>query len=111
MVIQDADGVVLSPVEDADGSSHYELRAGKTYTMTRKLPSDYFKLITWKLEITSNRNSYIHTSEIGYAKQKNTGAKQVINVLQLLPTRYTWKLETDSNFTRLASQLDDFDIN
>lgn len=39
------------------------------YTLTRKLPESYYKIITWKLEISSNRNSYIHTSENGYAKQ------------------------------------------
>ena len=112
IVIQDADGVVVSPVEDEDGNTHYELRAGRSYTLTRKLPDDYFKLITWKLEITSNRNSYVHTSEIGYAKQKNTGDKQIINVLQLAPdSRNVWDLtDTNGTFYKLIGQLEDFDI-
>ncbi len=86
IAIQDENGKVMSQVTEADGSAHYELQAGKTYTLTRKIPADYYKLLTWKLEVFSNQNHYIHSSEVGYAKQKNTtGTKQVINVLQLLP--------------------------
>ena len=82
--ITDESGQVISSIKDDGDKTHYELRAGKTYTLTRKLPEAYFKIITWKLEISSNRNPYIHTSETGYAKQGRNGAqKQTIKVLQL----------------------------
>ena len=110
IVIQDENGQVVSQVS-YNGEQRYELQAGKTYTLTRKIPSDYFKLITWKLEVSSNRNSYIHTSETGYTKQKNKGQKQVINVLQLIPQSCTWNLSTDKNFQDKIRNLDDFTIN
>lgn len=82
--ITDESGQVISSIKDDGDKTHYELRAGKTYTLTRKLPEAYFKIITWKLEISSNRNPYIHTSETGYAKQGRNGTqKQTIKVLQL----------------------------
>ena len=82
--ITDESGQVISSIKDEGDKTHYELRAGKTYTLTRKLPEAYFKIITWKLEISSNRNPYIHTSETGYAKQGRNGTqKQTIKVLQL----------------------------
>lgn len=85
--IADSSGQVLSRIQDSDGKNHYHLRAGQKYTLTRKLPESYYKIITWKLEISSNRNSYIHTSETGYAKQgrKERVQRQIIKVLQLLP--------------------------
>ena len=85
--IADLSGQVLSRIQDSDGKNHYHLRAGQKYTLTRKLPESYYKIITWKLEISSNRNSYIHTSETGYAKQgrKERVQRQIIKVLQLLP--------------------------
>lgn len=82
--ITDESGQVISSIKDDGDKTHYELRAGKTYTLTRKLPEAYFKIITWKLEISSNRNPYIHTSKTGYAKQGRNGTqKQTIKVLQL----------------------------
>ena len=115
IMIQDQDGNVVSRVDNGSGSKHYELQAGRQYTLTRKLPTDYFKLITWKLEVSSNKNSYIHTSETGYAKQKNAGKKQEINVLQLLPQRSghvngNWNLATDSKFQSMIKNIDDFEI-
>lgn len=115
IVIQEQGGAVVSPVNDG-GTSHYELQAGKTYILTRKIPEDYYKLITWKLEIISNRNSYIHTSETGYAKQKNaSGDKQVIHVLQILPENKNnnpirWNLKDDGNFQNAIKKIEDFDI-
>ena len=110
--IQDADGNVLSQSTDKNGKQRYELKPGKEYTLIRKIPQDYYKLITWKLEVSSNRNSYIHTSVTGYAKQKNnTGTKQKINVLQLLPNRDShWNLKTDETFKSMISEVEDFDI-
>ena len=126
--IADSSGQVLSRVQDSDGKSHYHLRAGQEYTLTRKLPESYYKIITWKLEISSNRNSYIHTSETGYAKQgrKMGVERQTIKVLQMLPGNVegNWKLDKTSDpknsqfvnlfqkkLTELKTNIDfDFDI-
>ncbi|MEO2616508.1 DUF5057 domain-containing protein, partial [Blautia wexlerae] len=116
--IRDADNNVLTQKDSENGDTHYELEAGKTYTLTRKIPEDYYKLITWKLQISSNRNSYIHTSETGYAKQKRTTVeKQTIRVLQLLPNKkLTWNLATSTPFKNKMQTLSgqsfdlDFDI-
>lgn len=112
--VQDSDGNVISQVEDENGNQRYELKPGKQYTLIRKIPKDYYKLITWKLEISSNRNSYIHTSVMGYAKQHNSdlNAKQDINVLQLIPDKNShWDLSNDSRFDNMISQIEDFNIN
>ena len=85
--------------------------------MTRKLPESYYKIITWKLEISSNRNSYIHTSETGYAKQgRKEGAEpQTIKVLQLLPGNGggNWDLSLKSGLfqTKLKELKKDKKIN
>lgn len=46
MVVQDEDGNVLSQKDYGSGDMRYELKLGKKYTVTRKIPSDYYKLIT-----------------------------------------------------------------
>lgn len=106
--IKDSEGNVLS----RNSNSQYELKIGKTYTLTRKIPSDYFKIIAWKLELTSNRNKYIHTSETGYAKQKGDPQnRQTINVVQLVPDRCTWTLKDSSNFWTYMNRVEDFQLN
>lgn len=121
--ITDESGQVISSIKDDGDKTHYELRAGKTYTLTRKLPEAYFKIITWKLEVSSNRNPYIHTSETGYAKQGRNGTqKQTIKVLQLQADNAGnyWDLTTgkpalkDRLFQRKINGLNadkDFDFN
>ncbi len=115
--IADSSGQVLSTEKDSDGKNHYHLRAGQEYTLTRKLPESYYKIITWKLEISSNRNSYIHTSETGYAKQgRKEGAEpQTIKVLQLLPGNGggNWDLSLKSGLfqTKLKELKKDKKIN
>ena len=117
IVIEDSKGNVMTQTTDGD-RSFYELAEGETYTLTRKIPEDYYKLITWKLEVSSNRNSYVHTSQTGYAKQKNeSGQKQVIKVLQILPSteknpsaKGTWNLKNDSTFKSMIQNIEDFDI-
>ena len=49
ITIQDESGTVVSQVVEKDGNAHYELRAGRTYTLTRTIPADYYKIIAWKL--------------------------------------------------------------
>lgn len=115
--IADSSGQVLSRLQDSDGKSHYHLRAGQEYTLTRKLPESYYKIITWKLEISSNRNSYIHTSENGYAKQgrKEEAEPQTIKVLQLLPKNgggnWDLSLKSGSFQTKLKNMKINFDFN
>lgn len=117
--IRDAVNNVLTQKKSEDGSMHYELEAGKKYTLTRKIPKDYYKLITWKIQISSNRNSYIHTSETGYAKQNRTTEKQTINVLQVVPDKYsTWPLNKNDNnhnndlfWKKIEDDVKDFNIN
>lgn len=118
--ISDSDGHVLSQVDYGNGDMRYELEAGKKYTLTRKIPEDYYKIITWKLQVSSNRKSYIHTVETGYAKQarKKGTARQKIYVLQLLPDKEMhWNLGATENnefknkINDLKNNLDlDFDI-
>lgn len=113
--IADSSGQVLSTEKDSDGKNHYHLRAGQKYTLTRKLPESYYKIITWKLEISSNRNSYIHTSKNGYAKQgrKEGVERQNIKVLQLLPKDGggKWDLSSGLFQTKLAELKKDIKIN
>lgn len=111
MVVQDENGNVLTQVKYGEDDYRYELKMGQKYTVIRKIPSDYFKLITWKLEAVSNRNSYVHTSETGYSRQQNTsGQKQTIRVLQLIPTNCTWTLSSSRRFNELLSEVQDFNI-
>lgn len=111
ITVQDHAGTVLTQVKYGEGDYRYELKMGETYTITRKIPSDYYKLITWKLEVENNRNPYIHTSETGYSKQENsTGQKQKIRVLQLIPKNCTWNLQTDGKFQSLLADVQDFDV-
>ncbi len=63
----------------------YHLKIGEKYTLTRKIPKDYYKVITWKLQISNNDNPAIRTSRTGFTKRaaNKNEKKQVINVLQL----------------------------
>lgn len=88
--IQEADsGRVLTSV-----NKKYELEIGKKYVLTRKIPQDYYKVITWKLQIGNNSHSNIRTSRVGFTKRKMSegGKKQTINVLQIKPDSSTWNL-------------------
>lgn len=114
MTIADSSGNVLSQVSYGKNDQRYQLKIGQQYTVTRKIPSDYYKLITWKLVLTSNDNTYIHTSETGYAKQDNpSNVKQTINVLQIIPDKGgNWRLAQDTSLkNRLAQDVSDFNIN
>lgn len=117
MEIQDESGNVLTKVNGV-----YELKINHRYIVTRKIPEDYFKVITWKLQLISNANSSVRTSVTGYAKRKKN-SKQTINVLQIIPTKpeggeanlVTWDLEAawdpKSTFYRLMNAVDDFTLN
>ena len=111
MQIQDASGNV---VRKENGK--YHLKLGKQYTLTRKIPKDYYKVITWKLQISNNDNPSIRTSRTGFTKRE-AGAKQKMNVLQIYPNRkegydayVTWRLDEDTSFKSMLDQVTDFDI-
>lgn len=115
--IQDEDGNVLTKTDGV-----YQLKINHRYIVTRKIPEDYFKVITWKLQLTSNANSSVRTSVMGYAKRKKN-SKQTINVLQIIPTKpnggadnlVTWNLynawnDKNSTFYRLMNAVEDFTL-
>lgn len=61
----------------------------------------------WKLVVTSNSNSEIRTSEIGYTKRRKSDAvNNTIKVLQIQPDQYcTWDLTKDENFKALFNAV------
>ena len=105
--ITDSKGNVLV---QKDG--RYQLKLGETYTLTRTLPSDYYKLITWKMVVSNNKNNYIHTSVQGYTKQdRGNNPKQDIKVLQIRPDKGgNWNLEGNATFNQYLAKVTDFNI-
>lgn len=92
----------------------YQLSLNTTYTVSRKIPQEYIKLMPWKLVVTNNNNSEIRTSEIGYTKRRNTtSTANTINVLQIIPNdsvNCTWNLATDTTFQNLFDKVKDFNV-
>ena len=92
----------------------YQLSLNTTYTVSRKIPQEYIKLMPWKLVVTNNNNSEIRTSEVGYTKRQNTtSTKNTINVLQIIPNNSaecTWNLATDTTFQKLFDKVKDFNV-
>ena len=107
-------GNVIQP--DNDGTYHLSLNTD--YTVSRKIPQEYIKLMPWKLVVTNNNNSEIRTSEIGYTKRENTNSTaNTIKVLQIIPNpstdpnaQCTWNLATDTTFKSLFEEVKDFDV-
>ena len=97
----------------------YHLKIGKKYTLTRKIPKDYYKVITWKIQISNNDNASIRTSRMGFTKRE-AGKQQHINVLQIYPGTnmknrdgaVTWYLdkEHDAEFNDMLEAVGDFSI-
>ena len=98
----------------------YHLKIGKEYTLTRKIPKDYYKVITWKLQVSNNDNPSIRTSRMGFTKRE---AKEVeeknrptIRVLQIYPEQkrsdapVTWNLEKDTSFRDMLDNVKEFNI-
>ncbi len=112
MQIQDESGTVQ---KKTDGK--YHLKLGKTYILTRKVPKEYYKIITWKIQISNNANNSIRTSTVGFTKrQADANQKQKIKVLQIYPdkesgmSQVTWKLDKDDILKQMLAQVKDFDI-
>lgn len=110
--IQDSKGNVM--IKKQNGK--YELKLDEVYTVTRSLPQDYSKLITWKLKISNNTRAQIWTTEQGYCKPKRSTEKPKINVLQIYSVKKgnngdpTWILTDDTEFMTLINNIDDFEI-
>jgi len=107
-------------IKDGDGNvvEANQLAAGRTYTVTRKLPGTYSGIIPWQLKITKIGADQIHTSQTGYTYlQPAAGKATVIKVLQITAktadTRdgrdtgyyYTFSLDT-ANTTYQRESLD-----
>lgn len=103
-------------------NGHYSLKAGSniTYSLSYYLPDSYIGIIPWKLKICQNGNEYRYDSEQGYFYKKNTGGKQVINILQITtkqgaqsPTTLNMQNEMSKNstFKKLVDSLEDFTLN
>ena len=125
MQIQDEKGNVVKKENDK-----YHLKIGKKYTLTRKIPKDYYKVITWKIQISNNENSAIRTSRMGFTKrQPEKEQEQTINVLQIYPKKQldengklkkgdgavTWYLDEDyknekSEFHQMLKAVKDFNV-
>ena len=109
MQVQDASGNV---VRKKNGK--YHLKVGKKYILTRKIPKDYYKVITWKIQISNNDNSSIRTSRMGFTKRE-VEKKQDINVLQIKPAindkaPVTWDLGSDTTFKQMIQKEGSFNI-
>ena len=108
-IIVSKDGEVVKA--DEDGKYHLSLKT--FYTVSRKVPEEYIKLMPWKLVVTNNSNSEIRTSETGYTKRQNTSAgNNTICVLQITPNNScNWTLSTDTEFKNLFNAVkEDFDV-
>ena len=88
----------------------YHLKLGETYTLTRKVPKDYYKMITWKVQVSNNANDSIRSSTLGFAKRK-AEKKQEMKVLQIQPNKNndkTWKITSDNDLTKMLNQVEEF---
>ena len=98
-----------------DSSGIYHLKGNTVYRVTREIPQNYYKLIQWKLQVSSNQTEQrnVRTSEIGYTKKQTpVGDKPTIKVLQIrsVSATTTWNLSTDASFKNLMKQVEDFNI-
>lgn len=111
-------GGIIDP--DEDGNYRLAANLEAEYQVTYRLPEKYIGILPWRLEVTSNTNSYQRDSEEGFihSKAKTSADKQHIKVLQIETldnnkggTQYSkrnFKLN-DSNFQKKYLQnLDDF---
>ncbi|MDO5135258.1 MAG: DUF5057 domain-containing protein [Eubacteriales bacterium] len=105
--VSGADGIVLT--KNAQG--RYELKLGETYRLTREIPENYGKLITWKLKVSNNERNQIWTTEQGYTRSRPTKTPE-IKVLQISPNKGgNWKLnEPNGAFQELLKEVEEYDI-
>ena len=98
----------------------YHLKVNKIYHVIRGIPEKYYKLIQWKLQVTSNlkNGEHIRGSVIGYTKKQlpKGETKPKIRALQIKSNnKSNWTLANDKNdnktgFMDLASTIEDFTL-
>lgn len=96
-----------------DTSGTYHLKLKTQYTVSRKIPQEYLKLMPWKLAVVNNVNTEIRTSETGYTKRKAENAEHnTIRVLQIGPIKdCKWNLKEDTDFTKFFDKVkNDFNV-
>lgn len=93
---------------DAEGK--YNLKADIGYTVTREMPEGYVGILPWKLEISKNGVAeYVHASQNNYTHIK--GAAEKIYILQIMSKDGSgMNLKTDQTYSRLLSQVKDFNV-
>ncbi|MCI5855817.1 MAG: DUF5057 domain-containing protein [Agathobacter sp.] len=107
-------------IKPKDG--HYSLKAGTdiTYSLSYYLPDSYIGIIPWKLKICQTDNEYRYDSVQGYFYKKNTGGKQVVNILQIntkngaqqaSSLNMQQEMNKNSTFRKLVESLEDFTLN
>lgn len=107
-LILDADG--SEAARDENGS--YILSSGNEYILEKDIPSGYWGMLTWKLEIVQTLNPYIRTSQVGYtivSRQGGEAEVQVIKVLQVMGNDDWgggWNLQNDSDMRSYFNRLE-----
>ena len=98
----------------------YHLKVKTVYHVIRGIPEKYYKLIQWKLQVTSNlkNGEHIRGSVIGYTKKQlpKGETKPTIKALQIKSNnKSNWTLANDKNnnktgFIDLAETIEDFKL-
>lgn len=105
--VMDENGKIVS---NRDEKGNYLLQAGKQYHLKKELPSSYQSIMTWKLEVQQQSNSYVRTSKVCYTPIQNVGSvSETVKVLQIrVDDKYdggslanTWDLAKDQTFKNL----------
>lgn len=102
-------------VQIFQNNGKFEMNAGKYYKLIREVPTGYVGVLPWKLVLSRNDNELVRKSVNGYtAIATPTANRETIKVLQLLATsenaNNNWNLQTNSSFSSLLDQVQDFDI-
>lgn len=100
--IQDSNGTYLSKSD----TGTYALRLGESYTVSRQIPKEYYKLITWKLKVSNLTHPEIFATAQGYTKQKADENKlPQIKILQIYPDKSgNWVLQNDTEFKEYLNE-------
>lgn len=103
--------VLLKP----DAAQQYALFADHTYELKRQVPTEMVGIIPWRIVVTKNGASQIHTSATNYTRiAAKENEKQTIRVLQIDVKEHQAKgcinLETNQTYQTLFAQLQDFDV-
>lgn len=107
ILITDSSGVTISSGE---------LQAGLSYTVTRRLPSNYAGILPWKLEVVKVGDESVHASRSGYTRIEpdSSAQKTSIKILQLLNSNgisgSSLNLITNGTYLNLFPSAEDFNL-